>query len=242
MHKTRAEARRFVQDFLALYQPRAGGGVDVGFAPPFTAIESVISELGPRRKEFLVGAQNVHWENDCAHTGEVSPKMLAELGVDFAIIGHSERRQFYGETCSAVAKRARAAIDAGLDAVVCIGETKEQFEKKETAAVVQRQLEDGLKQLSGDDAARLVIAYEPIWAIGTGLAATPQIAAGVHVQVWKFLETKFKAEVPILYGGSMKADNIASLVTEPHINGGLVGGASIQADSWWDLIHTGRNA
>lgn len=243
MNKLREETRSFCAAFLRDFKP-ADGAADVGIAPPYTAIQELKSALAGT-KGILLGAQNVHWLGSGAHTGEISPAMLADLGVDFAIVGHSERRQFYGEASEAVAERAKAAIQSGLTAVICIGETKEQFEAKRTKDVVKDQLQKSTQNLTEEHTVKLVIAYEPVWAIGTGLAATPEIASDVHDYIRSLLTGIFpkRAEqLPILYGGSTTPENIASLMSQKNINGALVGGTSLKPDLFWALIENGRTA
>jgi triosephosphate isomerase len=172
--------------------------------------------------------------------------MLAENGVQFAIIGHSERRQFYGETNECVAKRARAAINHDLKAIVCIGESEVEFKEERTEAVVTEQFNASLEGITAEDASQLVIAYEPVWAIGTGLAATPEIAQNVHQLIRGLLCQQFGnaagKNINILYGGSTKPDNIASLMQQSDVDGALVGGASLDPDSFANLIINGREA
>jgi triosephosphate isomerase len=170
--------------------------------------------------EIAVAAQNVHWENEGAFTGEISAPMLRELGVYGAIVGHSDRRQYFGETDHSVARRTRAALEAGLFVIACVGETGEEREGGQTEEVLRRQL----SVLDADD--NLVVAYEPVWAIGTGKTATPDLAQEAHVFVKTLLD------VPVLYGGSVKADNAAELLAQPDVDGALVGGASLDLDSF----------
>ena len=238
MNHTPQEAAVFCEEFLRLYRPT--DSAVVGFAPAAPCISSVTQSL-PTNSGILVGAQNVHWLESGAHTGEVSPAMLIELGVKFCIVGHSERRQFYGETSENVSRRARAAIESGMQAVVCIGETQEQFQADATEAVVREQLHSSLAEVpSGEN---LLVAYEPAWAIGTGLAATPEIIAGVHRQIRELLDERFGGhKVPILYGGSTKPDNITEICSVPDVAGALVGGASLEAESFNSLVVNGCKA
>jgi triosephosphate isomerase (TIM) len=193
-------------------------GVDVAVCPPFTSLAPAVQALAGT--EIAVAAQNVHWEPEGAFTGEVSAPMLRELGVYGAIVGHSERRQYFGETDEDVAKRARGALDAGLSVIACVGETEEERERGETEEVLRRQV----SVLEADDS--LVVAYEPVWAIGTGKTATPEIAQGAHSFVKSLLD------VPVLYGGSVKPDNAADLLAQPDVDGALVGGASLEVESF----------
>jgi len=192
--------------------------VDVVVCPPFVSLAVAVQLLAGT--EIAVAAQNVHWEKEGAYTGEISTSMLWELGVYGAIVGHSERRQHFGETDENVAKRAKAALDAGLFVIACVGETEEQRESGQTQDVLRRQL----SALEADD--NLVVAYEPVWAIGTGNTATPEIAQEAHAFVKTLLD------VPVLYGGSVKPDNAEELLDQPDVDGALVGSASLDLDSF----------
>jgi triosephosphate isomerase len=193
-------------------------GIDVAVCPPFTSLAVAVQILAGT--DIAVAAQNVHWESEGAFTGEVSAPMLRELGVYGAIVGHSERRQFFGETDEGVGRRARGALEAGLSVIACVGETEAEREAGETEDVLRRQL----SVLEAED--NLVVAYEPVWAIGTGKTATPEIAQEAHAFIKGLLE------VPVLYGGSVKPDNAAELLTEPDVDGALVGGASLDVESF----------
>jgi triosephosphate isomerase len=186
------------------------------------------------------GAENAHWEASGAYTGEISTGMLADAGVKYVIIGHSERRQYFAETDETVNKRTTAVIKAGLTAIVCVGETLEERDAGQVDAVIVRQMQEGLKGLTALDADKLVIAYEPVWAIGTGRTATPAQAQEVHALIRKTLGDLIGAEaaetVRIQYGGSMKPDNAAELLAQPDIDGGLIGGAALKADSFAAII------
>ena len=214
MYKGPAEAAEFC---LGLRDEELEG-VDVVLCPPYVSLAVTVQLLAGT--EIAVAAQNVHWEDDGAYTGEISAPMLRELGVYGAIVGHSERRQHFGETDESVARRARAALDAGLFVIACVGETDAERERGETEAVLRRQA----SVLEADD--NLVIAYEPVWAIGTGKTATPDIAQDAHA----FLKTLLDA--PVLYGGSVKPDNAAELLGQPDVDGALVGGASLELESF----------
>jgi triosephosphate isomerase len=193
-------------------------GIDVAVCPPFTSLAVAVQVLAGT--DIAVAAQNVHWEAEGAFTGEVSAPMLRELGVYGAIVGHSERRQFFGETDEDVAKRARGALDAGLSVIACVGETEGEREAGETEDVLRRQI----SVLEAED--NLVIAYEPVWAIGTGKTATPETAQEAHAFI------KSLVDVPVLYGGSVKPDNAAELLGQPDVEGALVGGASLDVESF----------
>jgi len=235
MHKTLAEARTLMEGI------RAGLGdapVDVLVAPPFTALGAVV-EIA-RGSAIAVGAQNVHWERQGAFTGEVSPAMLRDAGCSHVIIGHSERRQLFGETDEAVARKATAALAEGLVPIICVGETLDEREADRTMEVVERQVERALRELSPDAVAGLVIAYEPVWAIGTGRAATPDQAQEVHAGIRGLVARSHgdpvAASVRIQYGGSVKPQNAAEIMTQPDIDGALVGGACLEADSFLEIV------
>lgn len=202
--------------------PSALVGLDAIVCPPFTRLSACV-EAG-----LVTYAQNVHWEREGAFTGEVSAPMLLELGVAGSLVGHSERRQYFGETDETVALRTCAALDAGLEVIACVGETREQREAGETEDVLRRQL----SVLESHD--RLVIAYEPVWAIGTGLTATPEMAQEAHAFIKSLLDR------PVLYGGSVKPDNAAELFAQPDVDGGLVGGASLDIDSFRAICEAAR--
>jgi triosephosphate isomerase len=193
-------------------------GVDVVICPPFVSLAVAVQLLAGT--ELAVAAQNVHWEAEGAYTGEVSARMLRELGVYGAIVGHSERRQHFGETDATVSKRVHAALEAGLFVIACVGETEAERERGETHAVLERQL----SVLAPDD--NLVLAYEPVWAIGTGKTATPELAQEAHA----FIKSQLRATV--LYGGSVKPENASELLAQPDVDGALVGGASLQLESF----------
>ena len=201
-------------------EPVALAGLDAIVCPPFTRLGDCV-EAG-----LTTYAQNVHWEKEGAFTGEISAPLLLELGVVGSLVGHSERRQYFGETDETVARRARAALDAGLSVIACVGETQEQRERDETEAVLRRQL--SVLEPHPD----LVLAYEPVWAIGTGLTATPEMAEDAHAFIKSILD------VPVLYGGSVKPDNAAGLLAQPDVDGALVGGASLDVDSFQAICET----
>jgi triosephosphate isomerase len=215
------------------------GDVDVLVAPPFTALAAVAEVL--RGSDVALGAQNMHWENEGAFTGEVSPVMLRDVGCTHVILGHSERRQLFGETDEGVARKAQAAFVHGLTPIACVGETLAERESGRTMEIVERQLERGLRPISPDQAARLVVAYEPVWAIGTGRNATPDQAQEVHAFIRKRVsgshgEAAAEA-LRILYGGSVKPDNIGPIMAQPDVDGALVGGASLTAASFLKIVH-----
>jgi triosephosphate isomerase len=212
MFKGPGEARAFFDVF------EAPEGVDVVFCPPYVSLRSAV-ETGA-----TIYAQNVHWEPSGPYTGEVSPEMLVELGVQGALVGHSERRQLFGETDEMVARRARAALEAGLAVIACVGETLEQRESGDMALVLKIQVEAIAFAAGAHE--RLVIAYEPVWAIGTGKTATPEMAEEAHLFIKGLLDR------PVLYGGSVKPENAAELMSQTSVDGALVGGASLDPDSF----------
>jgi triosephosphate isomerase len=223
MSKTATETGSFCRTL----RDALGGleGVEVAVCPPFTDLAAAVQALADT--EIAVAAQNVHWEPEGAYTGEISAPMLVDLGVYGAIVGHSERRQYFGETDEMVGRRAAAALDAGLSVIACVGELEEERERGETEDVLQRQL----ATLEAHD--NLVVAYEPVWAIGTGKTATPELAQEAHAFVKSILQ------VPVLYGGSVKPDNAAELLAQPDVDGALVGGASLEVDSFVAICQTG---
>jgi len=214
--------------------------VDIVICPPFTNL----SEIGEMLNETKVGlgAQNCYWEDEGAYTGEVSISMLKSVGCKYVIIGHSERRGLFGETDKSVNAKIKAAIDKGIIPIMCVGETLEEREAGKTLEIVKTQVTDGLEGLSEKDLDPLVIAYEPVWAIGTGKTATPLQAQEVHAVIRGLLKELFSETFSstrrILYGGSVKPDNIEKLMSEEDIDGGLIGGASLKYDSFADMIKT----
>ncbi len=212
--------------------------VDVVVAPPYTAIAAVVYDLKQAKSEITVAAQNVHPEPKGAFTGEVSTSMLKATGAEWVIIGHSERRQLFGETDDLVAQKLAAVLEAELRPIVCVGETLEQREAGQTLEVVERQVRVTL-DLLGKSPGFGVVAYEPVWAIGTGKVAQPEDAQQVHLSIRALLaevDAELGDKTRILYGGSMKPDNVAGLLSQPDIDGGLVGGASLKVDSFTGII------
>jgi len=218
MFKGPAEAGAFCR----LLRDSDLGDCEVVVCPAYVSLPETVQALAGT--DIAVAAQNVHWAPEGAFTGEVSAPMLRELGVYGAIVGHSERRQFFGETDASVARRVRAALDQHLAVIACVGETEAEREAGETEAVLARQLEAIAQAAPERD--ELVVAYEPIWAIGTGRTATPAIAQAAHAFIKTILD------VPVLYGGSVKPDNAAELAAQPDIDGALVGGASLEVESF----------
>jgi len=235
MNKTAAEATGLIAALKA--RTTAMKGVDVAVCPPFTTLAAVAAAVAGT--PIRVGAQNVHWADAGAYTGEVSAAMLREIPVTYAIIGHSERRQYFGETDATVNQRLLAALKAGLTPIVCVGELLAQREAGLTEAVVTTQIQSGLAGLTAAQLAATVIAYEPVWAIGTGKTASPEQAQAVHAFLRGLLRQGHGAvadSVRLLYGGSMKAKNAAELLRQADIDGGLIGGASLEADEFMGII------
>jgi triosephosphate isomerase len=216
--------------------------VTVVIAPPFTAVHAA-SEAA-RNSNVAVAAQNMFWEKEGAFTGETSAGMIKEAGAGYVIIGHSERRTLFGETDVTVNRKVTAAIAAGLTPIVCIGETLDARERNETMDVLDRQIKGGLDGISGDQVAALVIAYEPVWAIGTGRTATPAQAGEAHAHIRSRLRQWFGGTAAdrclVLYGGSVKPDNIRDLMAQPDVDGALVGGASLEVRAFYDIIVKSR--
>src|SRR6202521_4325677 len=237
MFKTQAETRAFFSAFL----PLVGGarGCDIVIAPPFTSISAAVDSA--RGSNIAIGAQDVFWEKEGAFTGEIAPPMLVEAGCRYVIIGHSERRQFFGETEQTVAKKTKAALAAGLTPIVCVGELLEHREAGRTEEICQTQFSGGPGALTPEEFSRILVAYEPVWAIGTGRTATPEIAAAAHRLLRRCAGEKFSVRhasaLRILYGGSVKPDNIQGLMAQEELDGALVGGASLDPKSFAALVN-----
>ena len=212
--------------------------VEVAVAPPFTALFAVRKELEGSR--IVLAAQNLFWEEKGAFTGEISPVMLKEIGCRYVIIGHSERRQYFGETDETVNRRIKAAFKHGLKVIFCIGETLKEREEGKTFSVVERQVEGGLKGLKAEEVRPMVLAYEPVWAIGTGKTATPEQAEEVHRfirnKLGRLYSQEMAGEIRIQYGGSVTPENIKGLMAQEDIDGALVGGASLQAEIFSKIV------
>ena len=240
MHKTVPETLAYIEAFKPLV-----AGVedrDIMLAPPFTALDAAQRAL--EGTNISLGAQNCHWESEGAFTGEISPKMLADIGVTYVIIGHSERRHIFGETNEMIRRKIEAALKFSLSPILCIGETLAEREAGRTFEVLEQQLKEGLEGFSAADLKELVIAYEPVWAIGTGKTATPEQAEEAHAFCRKLLKDMFGEEfakkIRILYGGSVKPENIVGLMARPDIDGALVGGASLKPDVFARIVCFGR--
>jgi triosephosphate isomerase len=231
MYKTPADAQAFCREFLPMME---GFGADVALCPSAICIPATVEAT--RGTHIRVGAQNVHWDKEGAFTGELSTAMLLAAGCTHVIIGHSERRQYFGETDSTVNKRLEAALTAGLTPICCVGEMIEERKAGLTDEVLRRQCTIAFRGISGEKAAKLTIAYEPVWAIGTGHTATPEMAQEAHLTIRaeaaKALGQQVADDLRILYGGSVKPENAHALMAQPDIDGALVGGASLDPKSF----------
>src|SRR5574341_322796 len=236
MNKTAAEAR----DLATKLAPLVSGvkDRDIVLAPPFTALQSVGEAI--KGTNMALAAQNLHWEDKGAFTGEISAEMLLDLGCKYVIIGHSERRQYFGETDETVNKKVKQALKKGLLPILCVGETLTEREAGRLTEVIGRQVTGGLKDIAAEDMKKVVIAYEPVWAIGTGKTATPEQANEVHALIRKTVKSLYTTEIAegvrIQYGGSVTPENVSSLMTKPDIDGALVGGASLKPESFAALV------
>jgi triosephosphate isomerase len=236
MFKTVVETRAFFSAFLPLVADSQN--CDIVVAPPFTAIAAAVQAAAT--SNVAIAGQNAYWEKEGAFTGEISPNMLVEAGCRFVIIGHSERRQFFDETNETVSKKTKAALAAGLVPIVCVGEMLAEREAGMTERVCRMQFHGSLGALTGEEFSRILIAYEPVWAIGTGKTATPDIAASAHRFLRQCAAERFSAAhasaLRILYGGSVKPDNIQGLMAQKELDGALVGGASLDAKSFASIV------
>ncbi len=239
MHHGPAAGRALVKAVLSRCRPREGR--ELLFFPPAASLTAVVEEAKGRR-DVAVGVQNIHWEGKGAFTGEISAPIAAEAGATWALIGHSERRHKFGETDEQTGRKVHAAFAASLAPMLCVGELIEERRAGRTEQVVLRQLAAGLGGLDAAATARVVIAYEPVWAIGTGVNATPADAAAVHrvIRAWLRERTPPAARATVLYGGSVSPANAAALLAEEEIDGFLVGGASLEAESWLAILETER--
>lgn len=235
MHKTPDETRAFFEKFLPAVS--AARDREIVICPPFVDIPAAVEAA--RNSNVAIGGQNLHWEvKDGAYTGEISGRMLNATGAEWVIVGHSERRQYFHETDNTVYKRTVAALESGLQPIVCVGEVLQDREAGQTNWVLEQQFTHGISKLTPEQFVRIVIAYEPVWAIGTGRTATPEIAAGAHRFIREQAHTKYgHGDVRILYGGSVKPDNINSLMSQDEIDGVLVGGASLDPDSFASIVN-----
>src|ERR1700722_11336664 len=236
MHKTPDETSAFFREFLPLVAGHSRDEVVV--CPPYTSAAAAIEAA--QGSTIAIGVQNVHWKGDGAYTGEISAAMLLCLGVTHVIVGHSERRQYFGETDDTVNLRLKTALESGLTPICCVGEVLEEREAGATDDVLRRQCVRAFHAISAKKAAKLVVAYEPVWAIGTGKTATPEIAAEAHSvirsEAGEVFGGEFAVNLRILYGGSVKPDNASSLMAQPEIDGALVGGASLDPKSFTAIV------
>ena len=237
MYKNAGETTQFFEKFKPLVEKSEH--CEIAICPPFVNIAAAVEAA--RGTRIGIGGQNVFWAKEGAYTGEVSAPMLKSLGCEWVIIGHSERRQYFAETNETVLKRTLAALEAGLKPIVCVGETLEEREGGATESVLAEQFAGGIGPLDSEQFARIVIAYEPVWAIGTGRTATPEIASEAHRFIRSQVGTKFGADaagaVRILYGGSVKPDNVKKLMAQADIDGALVGGASLEPNSFASIVN-----
>lgn len=236
MNKTGAEAVELVS---ALKDKVASlDKVDIAVCPPYTALDAANAVV--KNSNIKLGAQNAYWEDAGAFTGEISVPMLLASGCQYVILGHSERRQYFGETNQTIGKKLQKVLSTDLLPIFCIGETLEERQSDVTEQVIKKQVTEALEGISAKDAARITIAYEPVWAIGTGMTATPDQAQDVHAFIRKLITDLYDSSVAdqirIQYGGSMKPSNAEELLKQPDIDGGLIGGAALKADSFAELI------
>ncbi len=238
MNKTAAEAVPLVEKFAALAGPSSR--VDVVLAPPFTALPAVAHVLSTQAGRFALAAQNVFWEERGAFTGEISAPMLADLGCRYVIVGHSERRHLLGETDDMVNKKVHALLRHGLRPILCVGETKAERQQGQTHAIVARHVTQGLDRITVEQMKLVTLAYEPVWAIGTGDAATPDQATDVHRHIRRVVSSQWNAAIAtdlrILYGGSVTASNVSQFLTSPEVNGALVGGACLDPEGFAKIV------
>ena len=242
MNKTAAETAELASALKASLAPFAGK-CEIAVCPTFTSLATAVEIL--KGSNVKVGAQNIHWADNGAYTGEISGAMLKEIGVEYVIIGHSERRQYFGETDETVNQRIKAALKYGLKPIVCIGETLAEREGGVTNTVLEKQIRGAFADISAADMDAITIAYEPVWAIGTGKTATPEVAQETHAFSRSVLTALYgdKAQdIVVQYGGSMKPENSGALVSKQDIDGGLIGGAALKADSFTALIQNALNA
>jgi triosephosphate isomerase len=236
MYKTPDQTRAFFHDFLPMVASHTRDEIVV--CPPYLDLAAAVEAA--KGSNVAIGGQNVHWKDEGAFTGEVSSPMLLGLGITHAIIGHSERRQYFGETDDSVNLRLKAALEAGLTPICCVGEVLEEREAGLTDDVLRRQCVRAFHAVSAKKAAKLVVAYEPVWAIGTGKTATPELAAEAHAVIRKeaaeVFGEEFAAKLRILYGGSVKPDNASALMAQEEIDGALVGGASLDPKSFAAIV------
>lgn len=234
MYKTVDQAVQLTQEILSSLNGIAG--VEVAICPPFTALDAVARIL--KGTTIGLGAQNMHWEKEGAFTGEISAEMLLTIGCQYIILGHSERRTYFQETDEAVNRKIVTALKVGLTPVVCVGETIDERKAGTTERVIERQVTGAFRDIAEEDLRRVIIAYEPVWAIGTGLTATPEQAQEVHAFIRKLLGKQIAEEIRIQYGGSVKPENAGDLFGQLDIDGGLIGGASLKAENFRAIVES----
>ena len=236
MFKTTKEAKKFADEFKKIYKT---SDVRVAIAAPYTQLEALVKAF--KGTGIGVGAQNMHWEDEGAFTGEISAPMLKEIGVDYCVIGHSERRQYFKETDATVNKKLKKALSVGILPILCVGESLKTREAKEQNAFVEKQIVADFKGISAEDAKKITVAYEPIWAIGTGKTATPKQAQQMCAHIRKVLKKLYgmevSEEITIQYGGSVKPTNASELMNQEDIDGALVGGASLKPADFLEIVH-----
>src|SRR5258705_5882701 len=236
MYKSVGEAVKYVKACRGLVKDITG--VDMVIAPPFTALHAAAEAA--RNSNVCIAAQDLYWEREGAFTGEVSATMIAETGAEYVIVGHSERRTLFGETDASVNRRLAAAFAGGLTPIVCIGETLDQRERNDTFSVLDRQIKQGLDGVTSEQVVQLVIAYEPVWAIGTGRNATPAQAGEAHGHIRRRLQNWFGAQAAelcrVIYGGSVEPENIGELASQPDVDAALVGGASLDVNAFFAIV------
>ena len=237
MHKTNSEAMQLANQIRIKTMDITRTKIII--CPPFTALAPVFEIIGDSK--IHLGAQNMYWEKEGAFTGEISAGMIKSTGANYVIIGHSERRQYFGETDETVNKKVKAALENGLKPIVCVGETLDEREANITLKVVSKQIRGAFADVTADQMSKIIVAYEPVWAIGTGKTATPEQAQEVHSEIRKLIAELYDARVAekliIQYGGSVKPQNAQSLLSQQDIDGALVGGACLKADSFSEIIH-----
>ena len=242
MYKDVADAVRYVKEFRSLVKDIVD--VEIVVAAPFTAVHAAAEAA--RNSNVAIAGQDLYWEREGAFTGEVSGPMLREAGAEYVIIGHSERRTLFGETDASVNRKLGGALVSDLTPIVCIGETLDQRERNETFGILDRQIKQGFDRVTADQMAQLVIAYEPVWAIGTGRNATPQQAAEAHGHIRQRLRQWFGNDAAdqcrVIYGGSVKPENIRDIVTQSDVDGALVGGASLDVQTFFEIVSRSRAA
>jgi triosephosphate isomerase (TIM) len=242
MFKTVADTVKYVKELRVMVKDFED--VEIVLAPPFTAVHAAAEAA--RNSNVGIAAQDLYWEREGAFTGEVSGPLVRDAGAEYVIIGHSERRTLFGETDAGVNRKTAAAFAAGLTPIVCIGETLDQRERNETFDVLDRQIRSGLEGVTGDQLAQIVVAYEPVWAIGTGRNATPEQAGEAHAHIlrrlWQWFGNEGADACHVIYGGSVKPDNIAALIAQRDVDGALVGGASLEVRSFFDIVSRTREA